>query len=144
MSLGTRPCTIADNGASTQAYLSGEVCPPSALPYEPNLRLTDAGPRVVDPYGECSWLIDRTPIYDFRDACDKHDYGYDLIRVRALPTQEQSTIDDRFLADMLASCRRRSSGSCAVVAINVRAAVRFGNPLPGQPVKTSCSWWERC
>lgn len=115
---------------TTLDYLMGLQCAPPGLDYTPVLRDTVAGLRFVDPAGECSWLVDTGAAWDFRDACDVHDYGWELVRANA-PGVVKSEVDDLFYGDMLADCATRGwlGGSvCRAVADHGHFQVRSRDP----------------
>lgn len=76
---------------------------------------------MLDPYGECSTpqafgvgLPGDTGLsFDFRDACDVHDYGYDLLRYfgkrkEPLGKVARRDADDLFFSDMSDHCETRT------------------------------------
>lgn len=101
-------CTDLTERAPIRAYLSGQVCAPPDFPYEPILRQTMSGPRMMDPLGTCSSALgDTGRSFDFAAACDGHDYGYDLLRFFGIGGAERRVVDEAFGAALWDSCRGR-------------------------------------
>jgi hypothetical protein len=118
-------------------YLTGRACPPSDLLYTPDRVTTKAGTRMVKPTsagGGCSRFGDTTFYYDFRHACGGHDYGYDLVRLGALPNRD--AVDAIFFDDMLAECANRNlltRGWCRWMAAEAYLGVRlFGEGVDSE------------
>lgn len=107
-------CRISATRVKISRYLTGEVCSPVGFPYTPELRLTKAGLRAADPKGSCSskvWLFgpgDTGRSFNFSDACDTHDYGYDLLRFFDIGGQARRDVDNQLARDMNADCNNRS------------------------------------
>jgi len=58
----------------------------------------------------CSWSFDKTPYYNFKKPCARHDFGYrNWKKYRAFTKSAKSSIDKRFLRDMKDHCAARSS-----------------------------------
>lgn len=116
--------------AGTSQYLTGEACPPArfaeTMGYEPILVATVSGWRYTKPAwagGYCSApMTDRGPFWDFEDACQAHDYGYDLVR---FGIGDRSAADDLLYRDMLESCGRRD----AATATACRALARWAHTV---------------
>jgi RHS repeat-associated protein len=138
---GLTTCTRERN-ATAADYLAG-ACPPRGFPYKPEIALTVAGPRAVDPFGDkCSVVTDAPLGVDFSRPCLTHDYGYDLIRFGA--TSQKDYIDNFLEIDPIQTeCTayifsRPDFTSCALAAATYRAAVAkwpFG-PKVGDPIAT--------
>lgn len=115
---------------TTLDYLMGLQCARAGFGYSPIFRDTFVGPRFADPSGECSWLADTGAAWDFGNACDTHDYGWDLVRANA-PGVVKSEVDDLFYGDMMADCGTRGwlgRRVCRGVADRAHIAVRNNDP----------------
>jgi hypothetical protein len=110
--------------AATTDYLVGRACPPSgfagAMGYEPVLLRTEYGWRYTKPAwagGYCTApLSDHAPFWNFRTACQTHDYGYDLVRYGV---GDRAEADSLLYRDMMAGCAGRGAGdaiACKAVA----------------------------
>jgi hypothetical protein len=144
------PNPYGDNGClkngtqNAEEYLTGRTCPPNGFPYFPE-RITSDGLAVAqDPFDDgCSGkgpigVPDRIPgIFDFREACALHDYGWDLVRW-GTPGISKSDVDTKFFRVMNADCTPRnplSQGSCENYAelyvYAVRSVNNIGNEVVG-------------
>lgn len=75
------------------------------LGYTPQrAHLPGGEPVDVEPDGACSWLPDRPLGFDFRNACRRHDLGYDLIRVGWVDGSAKTHIDRALRDDMVDAC----------------------------------------
>jgi hypothetical protein len=133
--------------ASLDDYISGKVGPPRCFPYQPKIKKTSAGTRATDPFNDgCSGPtpVDRVPfVFNFRDACEAHDYAYDLLRY-GVDTFREPDADNRLWADWAKDCLSRpplpppvgTTVSCEELAAAWRAGVQRGNVEPGDPIKS--------
>lgn len=144
MAAGTPPaqptatiCHVASAGGD---LLDSARCPPQTLAYRlgytPELAHLPGGEPVhVEPDGSCSAIPDRPFGFDFRDACRRHDLGYDLIRVGWVDARAKSRIDRDLFDGMLAACADehgiRGLG-CRAMAVGAWIAVSFC-PTPSDP-----------
>lgn len=129
--------------AQLDDYLSGRVDPPRCFPYYPLLVDSPLGQRAEDPYGDgCSGPTDdQNALWDRRQACAVHDYGYDLLRY-GVDTFREPDVDGYFLRDMIADCEQRHDiasveGTCIEQARLWRVGVRQGNVTPGDTITAS-------
>jgi len=106
-------CRPSAERVDIEMYLTGEVCAPPAFPYSPQFRRTKAGIRAADPFGDCSSEFgpigpgDTGRSFNFTDACDTHDYGYDLLRFFDIGGDARRDVDKQFSADLAAACADR-------------------------------------
>ena len=124
------------------SYLSAQEPAPclfAELFYQPDFQDTDAGRRAADPGGVCSLpAVNSGPGFDFRNACLTHDYGYDLLRFRAMlglapRSSLKDQIDTRFGQDLRSHCRDRglgAKGQCYFFANTYEVAVILGASYP--------------
>lgn len=98
----------------------------------------DYGRVIVKQSGECSYLIDTGPSYDFQVPCKAHDYCYDLRRAGFSGTVSDQDCDDWFFWIMEAHCNNRNfplSLDCRITRDIAYAAVTFpgvvADPNPG-------------
>jgi hypothetical protein len=82
------------------------------------VKWTKAGLRATDPWGACSTPtpqpIEGFPgVADFRESCDTHDLGYDLLRWIKRGGAERRAVDALFGKDLRAACKDRFfKGAC--------------------------------
>lgn len=113
---GDSGCRQIDDPPPWQ-LLFGIACPPPGFEakraYYPSYELTKAGYRMLNRWGDrCSHVASNGKNFDFYNACDTHDYGYDLARVDELKgSDDKAEVDGIFLSDMYADCRDRSEKS---------------------------------
>lgn len=63
----------------------------------------------------CSNVPDSGPYFDFKDACERHDFGYRNYKELGLFDEEKDSVDDQFLQDMKDHCATRgllAKGPC--------------------------------
>jgi hypothetical protein len=129
-------CGRTDN-PTVNGYATGSECPPEGFPYEPEVKMTKAGMRAMDPYTDgCSHMRDTGPTWNFKNACATHDYLADLQRFGAKGVPEPG-IDNQLMLDALADCKGRNiiaRGNCQAVARGVRAGVQQGNYATGDKI----------
>ena len=105
---GELECRTIDNPTMRQ-YLNGEACPPVGFPYEPQMVTTGDQTRMTDPDGACSSgpIRPNGAAFDFRVACQTHDYGYDLLRHLKTGGGRRRAVDLAFREDLAAECASR-------------------------------------
>ena len=100
---------------------------------------TKAGWRAMRVNGDhCSRSLDSGWSWNFKDACDTHDLGYDLLRFFHIGGDARRLVDTLFKVDMISACRGRSwwtRYSCASTAAEYYGAIagnsrrtRYGVP----------------
>lgn len=129
-------CLRSEN-PTVRGYATGAECPPVGFPYEPEMKITKAGLRAMDPYGNgCSKSRDTGATFNFKNACATHDYLADLQRYGAKGVSEAG-MDNQFLLDMKADCKGRnivSRKNCEATAYAYRAFVQEGNYATGDSI----------
>jgi hypothetical protein len=105
---GEKKCRTIDKPRMRQ-YLNGEACPPVGFPYEPKMVRTADQTRMIDPDGACSSgpIRPNRAAFDFRVACQTHDYGYDLLRHLKKGGGRRRAVDLAFREDTAAECAAR-------------------------------------
>jgi hypothetical protein len=131
---GTQPCDPweATAQASAQEYTAGWACPAAGFAsrrgYQPVWVHHGGAWRVGDPAGACTSSPDRGWYFDFRAACQVHDYCYDLGRER-YPNVWKADCDRLLHTVALEDCAGRGQWRplCATTADSYYLAVRsFG------------------
>lgn len=118
---------------TTDDYLSGRQCPPAGFPYAPEIVDTRNGQRALDPFDDgCSGpLVTEDQLYfDFNQACETHDYAYDLVRWGGTLLDEHAA-DAYFERDLRAACANRSAlfkPACHASASGYAYFVQAGTP----------------
>ncbi len=108
-----------DHPVPVEEYLVSDTCLPADFPYRPVVKWTKAGLRAMDPLGACSAPIEGVPfVADFRDSCDTHDLGYDVLRFFKRAGGERRAVDALFGRDLMADCEKRVRASSDPVAGN--------------------------
>lgn len=91
--------------------LTGAMPPPEGfaqvMGYQPALVENEWGPRMRDPYGDCSAPGGIGPDGEFKAVCKTHDYGYDVLRYfdrigAPLGPDARKAADAMFRADLFA------------------------------------------
>jgi len=99
----TRAQTWADERSTVDDFATGDL--DDFLDYkdseeqDPDLDYSDDG---------CSNSPDSTFLYDFTEACERHDFGYRNYKRLGLFDEEKGNVDDQFLEDMRDHCATRS------------------------------------
>jgi len=71
--------------------------------------MTKAGMRAMRVNGDhCSKSPDTGWAWNFKNACDTHDLGYDLLRFFRMGGAARIAVDGLFLSDMSSDCKGRS------------------------------------
>lgn len=106
----------------------------------PQWKKTPTGRTVVGvKHDHCTSSPDKPSGFDFRTACDMHDYGYGLIGntyknyTYYLDRNRKTQVDDLFYTTLRDSTcpKYRWSSTCKSVAWTYRQGVRGGNPKNG-------------
>ncbi|MCC3775065.1 phospholipase A2 [Streptomyces sp. UNOB3_S3] len=102
----------------------------------PGWKTTPTGKAVVGiSYDHCTWAPDRPDGFDFRTACDMHDYGYGVIATKLLPYNKKVAVDDVFYTTLKDhTCPAYSKWvrwACYSDAWIYRQGVRAGDPNNG-------------
>ncbi len=129
---------LRNSAASVTDYLTAIACPPHSFPYVPEIRQHALGRVAADPMesAECTGLIDTGFAWDFRDECDVHDYGSDLVKAGVISEPQKDIVDDYFHELMLADCAIRVDGQepCEEVAEKAYWVVKFVQPEEGDSI----------
>jgi hypothetical protein len=131
-------CRTIDNPKMRQ-YLNGDACPPVGFPYEPQVVDTGAQIRMIDPDGACSSgpIRPNGAAFDFRVACQTHDYGYDLLRYLKKGGGRRRAVDLAFREDLSAECAGRPAWrveQCLRAAELAYRAVKTSSELLGYKI----------
>lgn len=128
---------LRSGNPTVRGYATGAECPPDGFPYEPEMKITKAGLRATDPYGNgCSKSRDTGATFNFKNACATHDYLADLQRYGAEGVSEAG-MDNQFLLDMKADCKGRNivaRKDCEARAYVYRAFVQEGDYATGDTI----------
>lgn len=103
----------------------------------PSWKRTPTGKWIVGVYYDhCTTAPDEPDGFDFRPACDMHDYGYGLIATGYLRSSEKEGVDGRFYTTLKDhTCPAYSAWSrwaCDADAWIYRQGVRAGDPNNGK------------
>lgn len=112
----TIPCSTYSRDGTEIQYLRGNLCPVAVFftnrGYWPVRSHQPEYPwRNGRQSGECSWMPDTGPFWDFQTACKAHDYCYDLRREThpaVYPAIDKQTCDNLFDQDLATHCNSRS------------------------------------
>lgn len=103
----------------------------------PSWKVTPTGKWIVGIYYDhCTTAPDQPDGFDFRPACDMHDYGYGLIATGYAKYAEKESVDDLFYITLKDhTCPAYSAWSrwaCEADAWIYRQGVRAGDPNNGK------------
>jgi YD repeat-containing protein len=102
--------------------------------HSPSWKTTPTGKSVVGIYEDhCSLSADEPHGFDFRPACDMHDYGYGVIASGYLSSDKKNAVDEVLyttLKDHTCPAYWDQWG-CRMDAFTYRQGVRFGDPMNG-------------
>lgn len=116
-SYSTIPCSTYTRDGTEVQYQRSNICPVAVFfnnrGYWPVRSHQPEYPwRNVRQSGECSWMPDTGPYWDFQTACKAHDYCYDLRRETypaVYPYIDKSTCDSLLDEDLGIHCNSRAS-----------------------------------